>query len=81
MLWLHIETSKMFIATDRTQVNTFTDLSLKELDEEQAYQLLLENRREKVKDVWLGSKSPHLHVEFESGKVLFVNGEDKDYEC
>lgn len=81
MLWLHIETFKIGIAADRNQLHTFTDENLKELGEEQAYRLLLDNRREKVKDIWLGVKSPHLYVEFESGNVLFVNGQDENYEC
>jgi len=34
-----------------------------------------------VKDVWLETGSPNLCMLFESGKVLYVNGEDDNYEC
>lgn len=53
--------------------------NLKELDDQESLQLFLDNRREKVKDIWLGSTSPHFYV-FESGKILYSNGENQNYE-
>ncbi|WZP39631.1 hypothetical protein NM897_14550 [Planococcus maritimus] len=54
---------------------------MEELDDEDSFQLFLRNRREKVKDVWLGEESPHLYILLESGKILYVNGHDENYEC
>lgn len=40
----------------------------------------MDNRREKVKDIWLGSTSSHLYIMYESGKKLYVHREDEYYE-
>lgn len=81
MLWLTIEVRKIAVATNPERLNTISRESLKELDDEDSFQLLLKNRREKVKDVWLGDESPHLYISFDSGNFLYVNGHDENYEC
>ncbi|MGO4109408.1 hypothetical protein [Paenibacillus sp. YAF4_2] len=43
--------------------------------------MIFELRREKVASIKLGKLAPHLHIEFESGKMLFVNGHHLKYEC
>jgi len=54
---------------------------MRELSEEEEFKLVFELRREKVTAVRLGDRSPHLFMEFQSGKVLFVNGCHEKYEC
>ncbi|MEK4752654.1 hypothetical protein MKX72_09175 [Priestia sp. FSL R5-0597] len=49
--------------------------------EEQHFKHIWDMRREKVVDLVLGTSSPHLIITLESGKVLFVNGHDSNYEC
>lgn len=81
IIWLLIEIKKVTVFANLEQLKTASKENLKELDDKESFQLFLENRREKVKDVWLGSESPHLCILLESGKVLYVNGEDENYEC
>lgn len=81
MLWLTIEIRKIAIITNYERLTTISKENLEELDDEESFQLLLRNRREKVKDVWLGDDSPHLYISLESGKVLYVNGHHENYEC
>jgi hypothetical protein len=52
-----------------------------ELDEEESIKRILEIRREEIVEIALGNKFPHLFITFKSGKVLFVNGYDKNFEC
>lgn len=80
-LWLNIEVRKIAIIASDEQLTTISKETLEELDDEESFQLLLRNRREKVKDIWLGEDSPHLYISLESGKVLYVNGHDENYEC
>ncbi|MEH7020602.1 hypothetical protein COD13_30565 [Priestia megaterium] len=49
--------------------------------EEQHFKYIWDIRREKVVNVQLDTVSPHLIISLESGKVLFVNGHDANYEC
>jgi len=79
-LWLNIE-SKWSVFPKETRVFPNTEAEMIELSEAEEYQLIFELRREKVKSVWLGDQSPHLHIKFESGKTLFVNGHHDKYEC
>lgn len=81
MLWLNIEVRKIAVITNHEGQKSLIEENLKELDDENLFQLLLKNRREKVKDVWLGDESPHLYITFDSGKVLYVNGHDDNFEC
>ncbi|WP_084245845.1 hypothetical protein [Planomicrobium okeanokoites] len=80
-LWLTIEVRKTANIMNDERLTTMSKETLEELDDEESFQLLMRNRREKVKDVWLGDESPHLYISFESGKVLYVNGQDENYEC
>ncbi|QHJ70908.1 hypothetical protein [Planococcus halotolerans] len=81
VLWLTIEVRKIATIINKERLTTISKETVEELDDEESFQLLLRYRREKVKDVWLGDESPHLYISFESGKVLYVNGHDKNYEC
>lgn len=49
--------------------------------EEQHFKHIWDVKRQKIVDVHLGHRSPHLIILFESGSVLFVNGHDPNYEC
>ncbi|WP_033541570.1 hypothetical protein [Planococcus sp. CAU13] len=80
-LSLTIEVRKIAIITNDEQLTTTSIETIEELDDEESFQLFLRNRREKVKNVWLGDESPHLYISLESGKVLQVNGYDENYEC
>lgn len=80
ILWLHIDIRKIAEFANPEQLRMFPPINLKELDDKESFQLLLDNRREKIKDIWLGSISPHLNIMFECGKVLYVHGEDADFE-
>jgi len=80
LLWLTIEIRKIAIITNYERLRMISKENLEELDDEESFQLLLRNRREKVKDVWLGDDSPHLYIALESGKVLYVNGHHENYE-
>jgi hypothetical protein len=79
-LWLNIE-SRWAVFPKGTQLFPVSEAEMVELSEEEEYQLIFELRREKVIAVRLGTQSPHLHIEFESGKTLFVNGHHDKYEC
>lgn len=49
--------------------------------EEQHFKHIWDVKRQKVVNVQLGHRSPHLIISFESGSILFVNGHDPNYEC
>ncbi len=49
--------------------------------EEQHFKHIWDVKRQKIVDVHLGHRSPHLIISFESGSILFVNGHDTNYEC
>jgi len=80
-LWLNIEVRKIAVISDQNRLMSISTEKLKELNEEDSFQLLLKHRRERVDNVWLGEDSPHLYLSFESGKALYINGQDEDYEC
>lgn len=80
-LWLSIEVIKIAVTTNVERLKSISREDLKELDDNDSFQLLLKNRRKKVKDVWLGDESPHLYISFDSGEFLYVNGHDENYEC
>lgn len=79
-LWLNIE-SRWAVFPKETRVFPNSQEEMIDLSEEEAYIFILRLRREKVNAVRLGSQYPHLHIEFESGKTLFVNGNHDKYEC
>jgi hypothetical protein len=81
MLWVNIEVMKMTVISSSEKREGFQGKEVKELNDEEALDLLVENRREKVINVHLGSDSPHLFITFESGKTLCINGGDDTYEC
>lgn len=54
---------------------------MEELTEEEQFKLLYFLRREQVIDIKLGDVSPHLYITFKSGKTLFINGFNENYEC
>lgn len=80
-LWLNIEIRKIAVIMKQDQLMSISTQKVEELNEEDSLQLLLRHRRERVDDVWLGDDSPHLNLSFESGRVLFINGQDDNYEC
>ncbi|MED4907472.1 hypothetical protein P9761_29120 [Brevibacillus centrosporus] len=79
-LWLNIE-SRWAVFPKESQVFPTSEAEMIELSKEEENKLIFELRREKVTAVRLGSLFPHLHIEFESGKTLFVNGYHDKYEC
>ncbi|AIY04977.1 hypothetical protein Plano_1012 [Planococcus sp. PAMC 21323] len=81
LLWINIEVMKMTVISSSETREGFQGKGVKELNDEEALNLLVENRREKVINVQLGNDSPHLFITFESGKTLCINGDDDNYEC
>ncbi|RED52949.1 hypothetical protein DFP95_1285 [Cohnella lupini] len=79
-LWLNIE-SKWGVYPKNTYDFPNSENEMSELSEEHEYKLIFELRREKVANIKLGKLAPHLHIEFESGKTLFVNGHHHKFEC
>ncbi|KQL45223.1 hypothetical protein AN963_21520 [Brevibacillus choshinensis] len=79
-LWLNIE-SRWAVFPKETRVFPKSEAEMIDFSEEEAYQSVFLLRREKVTSVRLGSLYPHLHIGFESGKTLFVNGYHDKYEC
>jgi len=80
VLWLNIE-SRWAVFPKGTEIFPNVEAEMDDLSEEEEYKLCFELRREKVTAVRLGNSSPHLYIEFESGKTLFVNGHHDKYEC
>lgn len=80
-LWVNIEVMKMTLVPSSEKQEGFLGKEIKEMNDEEAINLLLEIRREKVINVLLGSDFPHLFIKFESGKTLCINGDDDNYEC
>jgi len=79
-LWLNIESKwRIYPKNNNDFPNSEDEMS--ELSEEDEYKMIFELRREKVANIKLGKLAPHLHLEFESGKTLFVNGHHLKYEC
>ncbi|UKS28524.1 hypothetical protein LOZ80_06210 [Paenibacillus sp. HWE-109] len=76
-----ITESKWAVFPKGIKVFPVSEAEMVELSEEEEYQLIFELRREKVNAVKLGNQSPHLHIVFDSGKTLFVNGHHDKYEC
>ena len=70
LLWVNIEVMKMTVIPRSETIEGFQGKEVKELNDEEALNLLVENRREKVINVQLGSDSPHLFITLESGKTL-----------
>jgi hypothetical protein len=79
-VWLNIE-SRWVVFPKDNRVFPTSEAEMVELSEEEEYKFIFELRRGKVAAVKLGSLSPHLHIQFESGKTLFVNGHHDKYEC
>jgi hypothetical protein len=49
--------------------------------EEEENKRIFEMRRQKVIDIQLDKKSPHLFITFANGQIMFVNGFHNYYEC
>lgn len=81
MLWVNIEVMKMSLLNSTEKEDGFLGKEIKELKDDEALNLIVENRREIVANIQLGRDSPHLFIEFESGKTLSINGDDFNYEC
>jgi len=47
---------------------------IEELNEEEELNLIFKLKRKRIIDIKLGDLHPHLIITFESGEVLFVNG-------
>jgi hypothetical protein len=81
LLWLNIEVNKFLVFSKQPGDPPKYNEKMDELDEEESIKRILEIRREEIVDIALGDKSPHLLITFKSGKVLFVNGFDRNFEC
>lgn len=79
-VWLNVE-SRWAVFPSGTQFFPSSEAEMAELSEEEEYQLIFQLRRKKVNAVRLGNQSPHLHIQFESGITLFVNGYHDKFEC
>ncbi len=79
-LWINIESKwAVFPKGNRNFPNSESEMD--DISEEDEYKIIFQLRREKVTDIRLGTTSPHLYIEFECGKTLFVNGYHEKYEC
>lgn len=81
LLWLNIEVNKFIVLPNKPSDLSSYNEKMDELDEEESLKRILEIRREEIADIALGEESPHLFITFKSGKVLIVNGYDKNFEC
>ncbi|EMF45508.1 hypothetical protein B481_3393 [Planococcus halocryophilus Or1] len=81
MLWVNIEVMKMTLLSSSEKEDRFLGKEIKELKDDEALNLLVENKRGTVVNIQVGSDSPHLFIGFESGKTLCINGDDDNYEC
>jgi hypothetical protein len=79
-LWVNIE-SKWAVFPKGTSRYPTSENEMDVLSEEEQYKLIFELRREEVITIKIGDTCPHLYIEFQSGKMLFVNGHHEMYEC
>ncbi|WP_142292167.1 hypothetical protein [Bacillus sp. OV166] len=79
-LWINIET-RWTVFPPGVKDYPNSEGELEELTEEEEYHLLFLLRRDKVVDVQMGELAPHLHIVFQSGQTMFVNGHHEMYEC
>lgn len=80
-LWINIEVNKFAVLNSNSKSGLGVYENMKELSEEEAINTILEIRREQIIDISLGEKSPSLMLSFKSGKCLYINGYDENYEC
>lgn len=79
-LWINIE-SKWNVFPSEIKDYPKSEDEMSDLSEEEQYNLVFKLRREKVINIKLGEKIPHLFIVFQSGQTLFVNGHHDMYEC
>jgi hypothetical protein len=53
---------------------------IKELTQDEEIRILCSLREQRIIDIKLGDKSPHLIITLESGTILFINGQHDLYE-
>lgn len=79
-IYLNIE-SKWKVYESKPLVFPTKEEDIEEFSEEEEYKQIFKIRREKIIDIKLADKSPHLIITLESKKILFVNGYHEKYEC
>lgn len=79
-IYLNIE-SKWTLFEDKPTFFPTNEDDLEDISEQEEYKQIYKIGREKIIDISLADKSPHLIITLESGKILFVNGYHEQYEC
>ncbi|WP_404469038.1 hypothetical protein [Sutcliffiella horikoshii] len=75
-LWVNMESKWTVFKEDPMYSQEIPTIS-----EEEMFQNIIELRRKKVVNVSIGEKVPHLLIQFEDGKTLYVNGHHDQFEC
>jgi hypothetical protein len=79
-IYLNIE-SKWKVYEHEPIIFPAKEEDIEEFSEQKEYEQIFKIRREKIVDIKLADKSPHLIITLESKKILFVNGYHEKYEC
>jgi len=75
-IYLTIETNFVVLPTLPLSLPHFAQSTLNE-----RLSALASLQGQRIVDVRLGETSPHLLITFDSGRILFVNGHQLEYEC
>lgn len=79
-LYLNIE-SKWYLFNNPPEKYPSNEDEIEDYSEDEEYILIYKIRRQKVVDIQLGKKTPHLFIKLENGYTIFVNGFHYKYEC
>ncbi|WP_040448647.1 hypothetical protein [Ktedonobacter racemifer] len=79
-LYLNIE-SKWCLFDNSPEKYPSNEDEIENYSEDEEYIRIYKIRRQKVVDIQLGKKTPHLFITLENGYTIFVNGFHDKYEC
>ena len=77
-IYINIESPICIFETMPEKTPTIKDLS--NIDSSEALQMICELRLKQIAEVSLGVESPHLMLTFDTGEVLFIWGQNEQYE-
>ncbi|MGN1401033.1 MAG: hypothetical protein ACI4XL_05990 [Bacillus sp. (in: firmicutes)] len=79
-LYLNIE-SKWCLFDNPPEKYPSKEDEMEDYSEDEEYNRIYKIRRQKVVNIQLGEKTPHLYITLENGYIIFVNGFHDKYEC
>lgn len=79
-LYLNIE-SKWCLLHNQTEVHPSNEDEIEDYSEDEEYVRIYKIRRQKIVNIQLGKKTPHLFITLDSGYTIFVNGYHDKFEC